>query len=513
MNPKLYTDILRVLQGSRLVAKAVVTVVGNDTTSISSSLGKHVAEVLVHAQNVIKSRPTDSSSPSTCNDGISEYEMKTSNNFNETTPITEFHTPNLSESTPINLKTDLKGSISTEYTKLGSVQTLSSVIKSENVSFPTIDIHPAVKHDATSPSSIETMESYSSYSHIQEGRPVPSTRISRAMGFASLGVGLAAGTAMEYASRLVGQKQIGNVDTSIVFNASNSDRLAKTLCRMRGAALKLGQLLSIQDEDNLSLPTPLSKALQHVRQNAEAMPLYQLRQQLKKEWKDQYDEKEHLHVSLESMDSLPFAAASIGECLRGVLKKDFSSGKHRHVVIKVQYPGVAESIESDLSNLQMLVSMTGLAPKGLFLDNIIRVGRQELKVECDYIREAQNQKRFKGLIEKDDELQRQRIFVPAVIDSLSTQKVLATEYCPGYSIDIVSTRCDQEERNRIARAILYLTMKELFCWRFMQTDPNWGNFLYDPTTKSTYLVSLINTQSIASDKHIRAFQLMNLLKD
>jgi aarF domain-containing kinase len=132
--------------------------------------------------------------------------------------------------------------------------------------------------------------------------------------------------------------------------------------------------------------------------------------------------------------------------------------------------------------------MTGLAPKGLFLDNIIRVGRKELQVECDYIREADNQTRFKQWVEQDEELQKQRFHVPEVIQSMSTRKILTSEFCPGATIDVVASQCDSSERNRIGRAILYLTMKELFCWRFMQTDPNWGNFLYDSKTQTTYLV-------------------------
>jgi len=175
------------------------------------------------------------------------------------------------------------------------------------------------------------------------------------------------------------------------------------------------------------------------------------------------------------------AAASIGQVHRATLKSD-----GREVVVKVQYPGVAESIESDLANLNLLVKATGLAPPGLFIDEIIRVGRKEILLECDYEREMANQNKFRQLIEADESLS-QTFKVPGVIGELTTKRILTTEFAPGGTIDKVAN-LSQEERNRIGRAIMRLAMKELFEWRFMQTDPNWGNFLYDYGTNTTYLI-------------------------
>lgn len=293
---------------------------------------------------------------------------------------------------------------------------------------------------------------------LKEGRAVPSTRIGRAVGFASLGIGIAAGTVVEAASRILSFQS--NSSGSIVANDANADRLAKTLCRMRGAALKLGQMLSIQDET--LLPSPLSRALEQVRQGADAMPIHQLHKQLKAEL------GENWRSMFESFEELPFAAASIGQVHRATI---LDNGVLKHVVVKVQYPGVADSIESDLRNLTMLVKMSGFAPKGLFIDRVIEVGREELSVECDYVREARNQERLQDLIHGDDHLAKAKFKVPSVVTSHSTRSVLTTEFCPGGTIDKVSF-LDQEERNRIGRNIMRLTVKELFIWRFMQTDPN-----------------------------------------
>jgi aarF domain-containing kinase len=323
-------------------------------------------------------------------------------------------------------------------------------------------------------------------SHIPQGRAVPSTRMGRALGFAGLGLGLVWGTAVEGISRVVASTASSD---PIVLNDKNSDRLAQSLRRMRGAALKMGQMLSIQDES--LLPGPLTRALAQVRQNAEAMPTHQLIQQLEHNFGTDWRSK------FVSFDMNPVAAASIGQVHRATIIDKRRQNKSiytntnaspvQHVVVKVQYPGVAQSIESDLRNLSMLVQFSGLAPPGLFIENVIRVGRNELKVECDYLREKHNQLRLRSLVHADPVLQRHRFVVPDVMDELTTDQILTTEYVPGGTID-KAIDMDQTERNRIGRTILYLTMKELFEWRFMQTDPNWGNFLYDVNTKTVGLI-------------------------
>jgi aarF domain-containing kinase len=333
--------------------------------------------------------------------------------------------------------------------------------------------------------------------HLPEGRAVPSTRISRAFGFASLGAGLALGTAAELARRTFG---VGSSDSSngslVLSNDANAQRLSNSLRRMRGAAMKLGQMLSIQDES--IVPPALTNALAQVRKGAEAMPTHQLMNQLNEQWGDGWKDR----IDIEER---PFAAASIGQVHRATL---LSSDTQRKVAVKVQYPGVANSIESDLSNLSMLVKATGLAPPGLFLDNVIRVGREELKVECDYRRELANHRRFQQLISSDPGLVADRFVVPDVIEELSTDRILVTEYVQGGTIDKV-VDFDQSERNRVGKAILRLTMLELFLWRFMQTDPNWGNFLYDVRTRTTFLIDFGAARDY-DEKFVRGY--LNIVK-
>src|SRR5690606_11367222 len=145
--------------------------------------------------------------------------------------------------------------------------------------------------------------------------------------------------------------------------------LADALCKMRGAALKLGQILSIQDDSMVS--PVIQKALEKVRHSAYMMPKKQLEQVLIEElgenWRDGFLE----------FDMQPMAAASIGQVHRGILKDG------REVAVKIQYPGVANSIDSDIKNLKRIVDYTNLIPKGAFINDTMNQARKELQMECD----------------------------------------------------------------------------------------------------------------------------------
>ncbi|NP_001316508.1 aarF domain-containing protein kinase [Solanum lycopersicum] len=302
-------------------------------------------------------------------------------------------------------------------------------------------------------------------------RKVPTTSFSRALGFAGLGAGLAWGTLQESAKRIVfGEPNVQGNQSAVspYLSEKNAERLALALCRMRGAALKLGQMLSIQDES--VVPAPILAALDIVRQGADVMPRSQLNQVLSSELGHDWSSK------LKSFDYEPMAAASIGQVHRAFTKDGIE------VAMKIQYPGVADSIESDIENVKLLLSYTNLLPEKLFLDNAMKVAKEELSRECDYELEAKNQKRFGMLLSGT-----KGFYVPVVIDDLSSKRVLTSELVPGIPIDKV-TLLDQETRNYVGRKLLELTLMELFVFRFMQTDPNWSNFLYDESEKVINLI-------------------------
>ncbi|XP_031340786.1 atypical kinase COQ8B, mitochondrial [Photinus pyralis] len=297
-------------------------------------------------------------------------------------------------------------------------------------------------------------------------RTVPSSRVARMVSFGSLAAGLGVGTAAEYMRRSIG---IGSESESNIFlNKANMDRIVDTLCKVRGAALKLGQMLSIQDESILN--PELAKALERVRQSADFMPSWQVDNVLNTEigpgWRD----------TLLEFDNKPFAAASIGQVHMGkTLDKE-------NVAIKIQYPGVAKGIESDIDNLVGIMKLWNLFPKGMFINNFVVVAKRELAWEVDYRREAECTRKFKTILEPYP-----NFHVPKVIDKLCASQVFTTEYVDGIPVD-QCVELDMEHRKFIANNMLHLTLLELMVFRYMQTDPNWANFLYNPDTKKIYLL-------------------------
>jgi aarF domain-containing kinase len=118
-----------------------------------------------------------------------------------------------------------------------------------------------------------------------------------------------------------------------------------------------------------------------------------------------------------------------------------------------------------------------MVPKGMYLDKSVEAGKRELLLETDYTREAASQMKFKQLLADEPDY-----IIPAVIANLSTKRVLTSELVSGIPVDQLGS-LDQETRNWVASKMLRLCLRELFEFRFMQTDPNWSNFFYDTKTK------------------------------
>lgn len=214
----------------------------------------------------------------------------------------------------------------------------------------------------------------------------------------------------------------------------------------------------------------LIKAFDRVRQAADYMPDWQVQKVLCAELGDDWRSK------MATFESKPFAAASIGQVHRATLHDG------TEIALKIQYPGVAKSIESDIDNLVSMLKVWDIFPPGMFIDNIVKVAKRELAWEVDYMREADFTERFAELISKYPEYR-----VPKVVKSLTTSSVLATELAPGVPID----KCfdlEGSHRQHIASAVMRLCQLELFVFRCMQTDPNWSNFLYDEKTRQITLI-------------------------
>ncbi|XP_010880917.2 atypical kinase COQ8A, mitochondrial isoform X1 [Esox lucius] len=315
-------------------------------------------------------------------------------------------------------------------------------------------------------------------------RKVPVTRLGRLANFGGLAVGLGFGALAEVAKKSMRPSEEkadkkAVLDSSPFLSEANAERIVRTLCKVRGAALKLGQMLSIQDDAFIN--PQLAKIFERVRQSADFMPIKQMTKSINNDLGPNWRDK------LELFEERPFAAASIGQVHLAKMK----NGKE--VAMKIQYPGVAKSIDSDVNNLMTLLTMSNALPEGLFPEHLIEVMSRELALECDYIREAKCAKKFKELL-KDHPF----FYVPDVIDELSSNVVLTTELVPGFPLD-QAEHLTQELKNEICENILKLCLRELFEFRYMQTDPNWSNFFYDPLTHRVALLDFGATRGFSED--------------
>ena len=274
--------------------------------------------------------------------------------------------------------------------------------------------------------------------------------------FGGLGISLAGSAAAKsVGATLTGRK----ADWSdLIFTPGAARRFADELAHLRGAALKLGQLVSM--DAGAMLPPEFSDVAARLRANADPMPPRQLRQVLEtgwgKDWRSRFAQ----------FEVRPAAAASIGQVHRAVTKDG------RRLAIKVQYPGVRKSIDSDVDNVATLIKLSGLLPSGLDIKPLLAEAKQQLHEEADYRREAEHLDRYATAISGDD-----RFVIPSVETSLSGDTILAMDWLHGQGIETVAKQ-SASERQRVFEALLDLTLHELFSMKLMQTDPNYANFLY-----------------------------------
>ncbi|MGR3469001.1 MAG: ABC1 kinase family protein [Shimia sp.] len=288
-------------------------------------------------------------------------------------------------------------------------------------------------------------------------RPIPASRAARFAGLSRLGAGMAGRMAAGAAGQVLrGQRPDPQ---RLLLTPANARALADQLARMRGAAMKMGQLLSLDATE--VLPPELSDILSRLRAEADFMPPKQLKQVLTQEWGADWLKQ------FRRFDPRPIAAASIGQ----VHRAERTDG--RVVAIKVQYPGVRRAVDSDVANVAAMIRMSGLVPKGLDLAPVIEEARISLHEEADYEREAAMLTRFRGLAASMSE-----VTVPALHADLSTRNILVMDFAEGVSIESLVT-ADQATRDRAMAILVDLVLRELFEWRLMQTDPNFANFKWD----------------------------------
>jgi predicted unusual protein kinase regulating ubiquinone biosynthesis (AarF/ABC1/UbiB family) len=297
-------------------------------------------------------------------------------------------------------------------------------------------------------------------------RKVPSGRLSRLSSFGQLAGGIAGGVLAEGAKRLASGERPRM--SELLLTPGNARRVTDQLSKLRGAAMKLGQMISMDAGD--VLPAELTAILAKLRDSAHHMPPQQLNTVLIAEWGADWRRK------FKHFEATPIAAASIGQVHRATLP----DGKI--LAIKVQYPGIAESIEADVDNVASLLKLSTLLPASLDITPLLAEAKTQLREEANYIREAEQMRHYKRLLAGQTEFD-----VPVPYEALSTRRILAMDYIVGRPIETLEAE-PQDVRNRVMTNLLGLVLRELFEFGYMQTDPNFANYRWQPDSGKLVLL-------------------------
>jgi len=245
-------------------------------------------------------------------------------------------------------------------------------------------------------------------------------------------------------------------------HAETAMKMVEALGQMKGAAMKIGQFASFIDTEFIpeEYRETYQEQLAKLRSDAPAMPWHQVVEVLEEEY-----DGAPIESMFASIDEKAVAAASIGQ----VHKAELLDG--RIVAVKIQYPGVAEALESDLRNAGMLVRMAKVMAPGLDVKEVVKELRERVLEELDYEYEAQNQRSFARAY-RDHPF----IFVPDVITRLSRRRVLVTEFVEGVGFDEVK-QLSHEERSRFGEIIFRGSFGSIYHLQHFNADPHPGNYI------------------------------------
>lgn len=306
------------------------------------------------------------------------------------------------------------------------------------------------------------------------GLTVPSGRWTRLARLGLMASSVAGGMLAEGARQLA-KGERPKLD-AMLLTPANARRVADELSRLRGAAMKVGQLLSMDAGD--LIPPVLTEVLARLRSDAQPMPMSQLVKILENEWGNSWSDH------FERFSFVPSAAASIGQVHEAITRNGL------RLAIKVQYPGVRESIDSDVNNVATLLRISGLLPETLDIQEILEEAKRQLHAEADYLAEGQWLKAYASHLGGFSPF-----LLPQLYPELATKNILAMSWVEGVPIESLGT-ASQELRDRLATELFELVLKELFEFQVIQSDPNFANYRFNLATQQLVLLDFGATREI-----------------
>jgi predicted unusual protein kinase regulating ubiquinone biosynthesis (AarF/ABC1/UbiB family) len=285
----------------------------------------------------------------------------------------------------------------------------------------------------------------------------PVTKGRRLLRLASMTAQVAGGYAKSRIKAVFQSAEDAERDRSQTHQKSG-ELIAKTLGDLKGAVMKVGQMASIARD---ILPREIAEALGTLQREAPPMPFEVIAEQVEQELGTSP------HRLFRRFDRVPFAAASIGQVHRA------QTDDGREVVVKVQYPGVDEAVDSDLAHLRLAFRASGLIKvKKQALDALIAELRTRLHEELDYCNEADNVRFF-----TDYYREHPSVVIPKVVGERSSQRVLTLTYEPGEHIDEVGD-FPQDVRDGLGATMFRVMADQIFNLKVIHADPNPANFAY-----------------------------------
>src|SRR4051794_33784408 len=289
---------------------------------------------------------------------------------------------------------------------------------------------------------------------------IPTSRVSRTARVSGLAAGQAARHLGTRAANLTRTEE-GREKALERRHLEAAEQIVAALGTMKGAAMKLGQVMSFLDvglvpEEHRE---EFQRKLGELRDAAPKVRFADMRKVIEEELEDPLDE------IFARFDETPVAAASIGQVYRAQLHDG------REVAVKVQYPGVARAVRSDMQNLSVIMKLIKRLAPGTDVDALTREIRERVEEELDYELEAANQRNAARLY-RDHPF----IVVPDVVTSLSTEHVIVSEFADGMRFDAIR-RQPQEVRDRVGEILVHFYLGSLYRHHQFSPDPHPGNFL------------------------------------
>ena len=237
-----------------------------------------------------------------------------------------------------------------------------------------------------------------------------------------------------------------------------ADYLVAEIGKLKGSIVKIGQMMALYGEH--FLPEEVTQALNTLNNKTVALAWPAIKAQLQQQLGSKLDDL--------TVDHEPLGTASLAQVHRAVRKSD-----GMELVLKIQYPGVAEAIDSDMSLFKNMLKLTRMVPQTREFDQWFDEVREMMHREVNYKIEADTTRRFCKRLQNDP-----RYIVPTIIDNYCTDRVLCMTFERGVPINSpVMLSLPQERRNKLGEASLEIAVREIFEWGEMQTDPNFGNYL------------------------------------